>query len=70
MKAYANTVVSKEQMLRRLEEHRRKDAFRTGHWWADFTATGCGVGCSTHDFAPGPRTTTPCTRRSSASPVS
>ena len=53
MRAFTNTPVTKEQLLASLKAHAAKDNFATGHYWEDFTQSGCGIGCSIHDFAPG-----------------
>lgn len=53
MRAFTGTRVSKDQLLASLRRHREQDNFRPGHYWQPYTGTGCGVGCSIHDFAPG-----------------
>ena len=53
MKAFTGTKVSKDQLLASLRKHREQDDFQPGHYWQEYTGTGCGVGCSIHDFAPG-----------------
>ena len=51
--AFVNTPVSKEQLLTSLRTHQRADRFLNDHYWDNYRKTGCAVGCSIHDFAPG-----------------
>ena len=53
MRAFTGTPVTKDQLVNSLKRHAEKESFATGHYWEDFPATGCGIGCSIHDFAPG-----------------
>ena len=53
MRAFTDTKVSKEQLLQSIRYHQEADHFRKGEFWNDTNETGCGVGCSIHDFAPG-----------------
>lgn len=53
MTAFTATPVSKDQLLASLRNHQEMDNFRPGHFWQGETGTGCGVGCTIHDFAPG-----------------
>lgn len=53
MRAFTDTPVSKDQLLASLGHHQEMDNFRPGHFWEGKTGTGCGVGCTIHDFAPG-----------------
>ncbi len=53
MRAFQTGKVTKAQLLESLERHRDQDSFRKGAFWNEDTGTGCGVGCSIHDFAPG-----------------
>ena len=53
MQAFTGTPVSKAQLLASLTQHQEQDRFRTGQFWNDVPRTGCGVGCTIHDFAPG-----------------
>lgn len=53
MRAFTNTQVTKEQLLENIREHREYDRFQQGHYWDENIATGCGVGCTIHDFGPG-----------------
>ena len=53
MRAFISGTVTKQQLLDSLQQHRDRDAFHQGTFWNDDKQTGCGVGCSIHDFAPG-----------------
>ena len=53
MRAFISGTVTKQQLLESLQRHRDRDAFHQGAFWNDDKQTGCGVGCSIHDFAPG-----------------
>ena len=53
MRAFQTGKVTKAQLLESLERHRDQDSFRKGAFWNEDTGTGCGVGCSIHDFSPG-----------------
>ena len=53
MRAFTNTQVSKEQLLRNIRKHQIADAYQKGDYWNEEEETGCGIGCSIHDFEPG-----------------
>ena len=53
MRTFTATPVPKDALLERLHQHRDNDSFQRGHFWNPMTATGCSVGCTIHDFAPG-----------------
>lgn len=53
MRAFTNTQVSKEELLTNIREHQAYDRFQKGHFWDEGNATGCGVGCTIHEFARG-----------------
>ena len=53
MQAFTGNTVSKETLLASLRRHRDNDQIQRGHFWNPLTETGCGVGCTIHDFSPG-----------------
>ena len=53
MRAFTNTRIGKERLLRNIRKHRAADAFQKDEYWDDEEETGCGIGCSIHDFARG-----------------
>ena len=53
MRAFTNTRVSKEELLTNIREHQAYERFQKGHFWDENNATGCGVGCTIHEFARG-----------------
>ena len=53
MRAFTNTQVSKEQLLDNIRKHQEAEAFQKGNYWNEEEQTGCGIGCSIHDFQPG-----------------
>ena len=53
MRAFTNTQVSKEQLLKNIRKHKEAEAFQKGNYWDEEGETGCSIGCSIHDFEPG-----------------
>ena len=53
MRAFQTGTVTKDQLIQALEMHQDADRFQKGVFWDPDSETGCGVGCSIHDFAPG-----------------
>lgn len=51
MRAFKNTKVTKTQLIKSLKAHAEKDRIVSGTYWNG--RSGCAVGCSIHDFAPG-----------------
>lgn len=55
MRAFIDTLATKDELLRSLIRHVEHDriAAGTGKYWSPAGDFGCFVGCSLHDFAPG-----------------